>query len=81
MSCLAHVSLVTMSSPVSCESNIKEGFAEASDDSGRPGPVSAKVHPDQDHRGRDLRAVRPTTLLPEMKLYHKMNKHFDAVVL
>ena len=70
-----------MSPPVSCERNIKEGFAEAGDDSGWPGPVSAKIHPDQDHRGRDLRAVRPTTLLPEMRLYHKMNRQFDSIVL
>lgn len=59
-----------MSWPVPGERHIKEGFAEAGDDPGWPGAVSAKVHPDQDHRGGDLRPVRPPTLLPEMRIDH-----------
>ena len=56
--------IIIIISPVSSERHIKEGFAEAGDDSGRPGPVSAEIHPDQDHGCRDLWAVRPPTLLP-----------------
>ena len=56
--------LAKVPSPVPGERHVEERLPEAGDDPGRPGAVSAEVHPDEDHAGGDLGPVRPPALLP-----------------